>query len=361
MRIAIINGPNLNLLGSRQPEIYGSMTLEDLEERVRSWSSKLDVEPAFSQSNDESELVSLIQRAGKECDAVVLNPGGFTHTSVAIADAVASIPAPVVEVHLSDISKREAFRRISLVGPNAVRQIAGRGATGYRDAIRHLVFRDLIPFENVHYGPHPRNVADHRVADGDSLVLLVHGGYWFSGWDRDQLDQTAVDLTRRGYDTLNIEYRVDPPWPGSGHDVSTALAWARDRYGSVSMLGHSAGAFLAFWAFSRSPVDVCVGLASVTDLSLVDNVPAAVDLVAAGGPTALTVPERTVLFHGSADTEVSPDHTTRLEQAAEIHLLDGVGHFDILDPKRAHWESVVSALGGAPGARSELPPVEKSR
>ncbi|MGF1616689.1 MAG: type II 3-dehydroquinate dehydratase [Acidimicrobiia bacterium] len=361
MRVAIINGPNLNLLGSRQPEIYGTMTLADLEEEVREWSSKLDVEPSFFQSNDESELVSQIQRSGKECDALVLNPGGFTHTSVAIADAVASISAPVVEVHLSDIATREAFRRISLVAPNAVRQISGRGAIGYRDAIRHLVFRDLVPFTNVRYGPHPRNVADHRVADGDSLVVLVHGGYWFSGWDRDQLDQAAVDLTRRGYDTLNMEYRVDPPWPGSGHDVRTALAWARDRYHSVSLLGHSAGAFLALWAHLRNPVDVCVGLAPVTDLSMVDDVSSTQVLIAAGGPTAMTIPGRTVLFHGTDDTEVSPDHTSRSGQAAEIHLLDGVGHFDILDPQRPHWAAVVSALGGTPGDKSELPPVEKSR
>ena len=360
MRLAIINGPNLNLLGSRQPEVYGTMTLSDLEDRITEWSSRLRVEPVFFQSNDESELVNLIQRCGEECDGLVLNPGGFTHTSVAIADAVASIPAPVVEVHLSDIATREAFRRISLVAPNAVRQISGRGATGYRDAIRHLVFRDLVPYTNVRYGPHLRNVADHRRADGGSLVVLVHGGYWSSGWDRDQLDQAAVDLTRRGYDTLNIEYRLDPPWPGSGHDVDTALRWARDRYASVSLLGHSAGAFLALWAHLRNPVDVCVGLAPVTDLSLVDDVSQAQVVIAAGGPTALTIPGRTVLFHGTDDSEVSPDHTRRSGRDAESHLLDGVGHFDILDPQRPHWEAVASALS-RPGAKSELPPVEKPR
>lgn len=361
MRLAIINGPNLNLLGSRQPEIYGTMTLGGLEEQVREWSSKLDVEPSFFQSNDESELVSLIQDYGKGCDGLVLNPGGFTHTSVAIADAVASIPAPVVEVHLSDIATREAFRKISLVAPNAVRQISGRGTTGYRDAIRHLVFRDLIPYTNVRYGPHSRNVADHRRADSDSLVVLIHGGYWFSGWDRDQLDQAAVDLTRRGFDTLNIEYRVDPPWPGSGHDVDTALGWARDHYDSVRLLGHSTGAFLALWAQLRNPVDVCVGLAPVTDLGLVDDVPPARGLAAAGGPSALTIPGWSVLFHGTDDSEVSPDHTRRAEPTTEIHLLDGIGHFDILDPDRPHWEAVVSALGTRPGVTSELPPVEKPR
>lgn len=344
MRVAVINGPNLNLLGSRQPEIYGTMTLADLEDRVRNWSSRLDVEPTFFQSNDESELVSLIQAAGKECDALVLNPGGFTHTSVAIADAVASIQVPAVEVHLSDIAAREAFRSISLVAPNVVRQISGRGATGYRDAIRHLVFRDLVPYTNVRYGPHHRNVADHRRADGNSLVVLVHGGYWLPGWDRDQLDQAAVDLTLRGCDTLNIEYRVDPPWPGSGHDVDTALGWARDRYDSVSLLGHSAGAFVALWAFLRNPVDICVGLAPVTDLSLVEDVTPAQVVMAAGGPMALTIGQGTVFFHGTDDTEVNLDHTRRASDAAEVHLLAGVGHFDILDPQRPHWDAVASAL-----------------
>ncbi len=348
MRIAVINGPNLNLLGTRQPEIYGTMTLADLEEKIRGWSSKLGAEPTFFQSNDESELVSLIQASDNDCDALVLNPGGFTHTSVAIADAVASIAAPLVEVHLSDIATREAFRRISLVGPNAVRQISGRGATGYRDAIRHLVFRDLVPYTNVRYGPHPRNVADHRVSHGDSLVVLVHGGFWFSGWDRDQLDQAAVDLTNRGHDTLNIEYRVDPPWPGSGHDVDTALSWARDRYDSVSLLGHSAGAFLALWAHSRHPVNVCVGLAPLTDLGLANDVAPVRDILAAGGPSSFELGGRTVLFHGTDDTEVSPSHTGRSGPVASTHLLEGVGHFDILDTQRPHWEAVASALIIAP-------------
>ncbi|MEX1037585.1 MAG: type II 3-dehydroquinate dehydratase [Acidimicrobiia bacterium] len=361
MRLAIINGPNLNLLGSRQPEIYGTMSLDDLEAKIRDWSARLDVDPVFFQSNNESDLVSRIQDCAAECDGIVLNPGGFTHTSVAIADAVASVAAPVVEVHLSNIAARESFRRVSLVEPNAIRQISGRGATGYRDAIRHLVYRDQLPFENARYGPHPRNLADHRVANGNALVVLVHGGYWFPGWDRDQLDQSAVDLSRRGYDTLNIEYRFDPPWPGSGHDVDTALNWARDRYETVALLGHSAGAYLALWAQQRNPVSLCIGLAAVTDLTLVDDVPPARALVAAGGPATLEVPDGTVLFHGLDDTEVSPDHTRRAGPGAGIHLLEGVGHFDILDTERPHWKGVLSVLTDRLGARSELPPVEKSK
>jgi 3-dehydroquinate dehydratase-2 len=345
MRLAIINGPNLNLLGTRQPEIYGSTTLDALNRQVADWAKKLGVEPSFHQSNDESALVTLVQESVRECDGIVLNPGGFTHTSVAIADAVASVPTPVVEVHLSDISSREPFRRISLIAPNAIRQISGRGTTGYRDAMRHLVFREKYPFQTIRYGPHSRNVADLRTADGSTaLVILVHGGYWFPGWDRDQLDQVAVHLSERGYDTLNVEYRVDPPWPGSGHDVASALSWGYERYGKVGLIGHSAGGYLALWAHKRKPAVVCVGLAPVTDLTLVDDVPPAMKLVAGGGPPTLEIPQRSVLYHGIDDRDVSPDHTRRVEQDFETHLLEGVGHFDILDPERAHWEAVVSTL-----------------
>jgi 3-dehydroquinate dehydratase-2 len=345
MRLAIINGPNLNLLGTRQPEIYGTTTLDALERQVADWAKKLGVEPSFHQSNDESDLVSLVQESSRECDGIVLNPGGFTHTSVAIADAVASVPTPVVEVHLSDISSRESFRRISLIAPIAVRQISGRGTTGYRDAMRHLVYREKRLFQSIRYGPHPRNVADHRTADGSrGLVVLVHGGYWYPGWDRDQLDQAAVDLAERGYDTLNVEYRVAPPWPGSGHDIESALSWGNERYGKVGLIGHSAGAYLALWAHRRIPAMVCVGLAAVTDLNLVDVMATVTELVAAGGPPALEIPQRSVLFHGLDDSEVSPDHTRRAGQDTETHLLEEVGHFNILDPERSHWEAVIATL-----------------
>jgi 3-dehydroquinate dehydratase-2 len=351
MRLAIINGPNLNLLGTRQPEIYGTTTLDELELQIANWAKKLDVEPSFHQTNDESAIVTLVQESGQECDGIVLNPGGFTHTSVAIADAVASVRTPVVEVHLSDISNREPFRQVSLVAPNAIRQISGRGATGYRDAMRHLVYRDRHPFHTVRYGPHPRNVADHRVADGSSaLVVLVHGGFWFPGWDRDQLDQAAVDLTERGYDTLNIEYRVDPPWPGSGHDAAAALGWGTERYDRVGLIGHSAGGYLALWAHKRKPADICIGLAPVTDLTLVHDMAPVAELVAAGGPATLEIPKRSVLFHGLDDSEVSPDHTRRVEQDSETHLLEGMGHFDILDPERPHWEAIISSLDHHLGA-----------
>jgi predicted alpha/beta hydrolase family esterase len=110
------------------------------------------------------------------------------------------------------------------------------------------------------------------------------------------------------------------------------------------LIGHSAGAYLALWAHKRQPALVCVGLAAVTDLTLVDDVAPANKLVVAGGPPTLEIPQRSVLFHGLDDNEVSPDHTRRVEQDTETHLLEGVGHFNILDPERPHWETVVSTL-----------------
>ena len=345
MNITVINGPNLNLLGTRQPEVYGTLTLEQIEERIDGWAGRMGVTVSTLQSNDESELVDMIQKAGRSSDALVINAGGFTHTSVAIADAVASIDRPVAEVHLSDIHRREPYRQVSLIEPNAVVQIAGRGATGYRDAMRHLVNRGAMPFETIRYGPHPRNIGDlRRAPESGRLVVLVHGGYWFGGWDRDQLDSAAISLTQGGFDTFNVEYRLDPPWPGSGHDIDMAIRSIGPGYDTVALLGHSAGGFLAIWRHTRQPVDICVGLAPVTDLSIVDDVPATTQIVSAGGPARVDLSSpNIVLFHGADDTDVSPQHSQR-EADARTHLLDGIGHFDIIDPNRPHWEHVVSTL-----------------
>ncbi|MDP4217266.1 MAG: type II 3-dehydroquinate dehydratase [Bacteroidota bacterium] len=133
MNIAIINGPNLNLLGTREPEVYGSRTFaqffEELQKKFPS------VTFSYFQSNVEGELINELQRAGKACDGIVLNPGGYTHTSVAIGDAIAAINAPVVEVHISNVHAREEFRRISHVSAKAKGTIAGLGLKGYELAV----------------------------------------------------------------------------------------------------------------------------------------------------------------------------------------------------------------------------------
>jgi 3-dehydroquinate dehydratase-2 len=134
MHIAIINGPNLNLLGTREPEIYGSQTFEQyfrgLEEKYPA------IVFSYVQSNVEGELINEIQRVGFSFDGIILNPGGYTHTSVAIGDAIASIKTPVVEVHISNVHAREDFRKISHVSAKAKGTIMGLGLKGYELAVQ---------------------------------------------------------------------------------------------------------------------------------------------------------------------------------------------------------------------------------
>lgn len=131
MKVLVMSGPNLNLLGKREPSVYGSETLADVERAVGSLAEQLDSEVVFFQSNVEGELIDRLHAAMGECDAVVFNPGGYTHTSVALRDAVASIGLPVVEVHMSNIAAREDFRHVSLISPVCVGQISGFGTNSY--------------------------------------------------------------------------------------------------------------------------------------------------------------------------------------------------------------------------------------
>ena len=137
MKILIINGANLNLLGRRQPEIYGRESFEDYLGALRARYSEHTID--YYQSNIEGELVDVLQRADGRYDGVVLNAGGYTHTSVVLRDAVASIASPVVEVHISSILAREEFRHVSLIAPVAVGSIMGFGLESYRLAVEHII------------------------------------------------------------------------------------------------------------------------------------------------------------------------------------------------------------------------------
>jgi 3-dehydroquinate dehydratase-2 len=134
MKIAIINGPNLNLLGKRETDIYGNMSFEKYLEQLQSIFPS--VEFYYYQSNVEGELINEIQRVGFEYDGIVLNPGGYTHTSVALGDTIAAIKTPVIEVHISNVQAREEFRKISHVSAKCRGTIAGLGLKGYELAVK---------------------------------------------------------------------------------------------------------------------------------------------------------------------------------------------------------------------------------
>ena len=139
MKILFLNGPNLNMLGIREPEIYGRKTYADLEGYIRDFCAQLGIECEIVQSNHEGVLVDEIQNTLGRMDAIVINPAAYTHTSVAILDALKAVALPAVEVHLSDVSQREEFRRISYPGMACCKTIKGCGFEGYRMAAEFLM------------------------------------------------------------------------------------------------------------------------------------------------------------------------------------------------------------------------------
>jgi 3-dehydroquinate dehydratase-2 len=138
-KVLVLNGPNLNLLGKRQPEIYGRLTLEEINQQVRKLAKELSVEVEIRQSNHEGELVTWIQEAPKKFHAIVINPAAYTHTSLAMKDAILAAGIPTVEIHLSNIYKREDFRHHSHIAGAAVGQIAGFGVHSYLLGLRAAV------------------------------------------------------------------------------------------------------------------------------------------------------------------------------------------------------------------------------
>ncbi|MGA7271667.1 MAG: type II 3-dehydroquinate dehydratase [Acidimicrobiia bacterium] len=364
-KVLCINGPNLDLLGRRSPDIYGTATLEELEERVTEWGSRAGLEVTCRQSNHEGELVEWVH-AGTGYDGVVLNGGALTHYSWALADAVSSIATPVVEVHLSNIRSRQRWRRRSLLTPVVVASLFGRGAQGYRHALRHLVNRAAWPTETARYGPHPDQVVDlRRASPGADAAVLIHGGFWLDSWGRDTVETWAVDLARRGISSAAVEYRRF----GSGgspvatrHDVTEAVRLARQQLGvnQVAVIGHSAGATLAVWHLlegERRPT-VTVGVSGLFDLaagaSLGEGAPGRFDPEGSLDLMDQPLPDgRVVLVHGDAD-EVVPvgqsiayrDRMVEKDGSVQLECVHGQGHFDSLAADSPAWELVLSALVG---------------
>lgn len=138
-KVLVIHGPNLNMLGKRETGVYGSATLDEINNAVRLLAKELDADVSFFQSNSEGKLIDIIHEAAGAYDAIIINPGGYTHSSVAIRDAVAAVNIPTVEVHMSNIYSREEFRHHSYISPVAVGQISGFGVNSYLLGLRAAV------------------------------------------------------------------------------------------------------------------------------------------------------------------------------------------------------------------------------
>ncbi|HUG32541.1 MAG TPA: type II 3-dehydroquinate dehydratase [Acidimicrobiia bacterium] len=356
MRFLVINGPNLNLLGSREPEVYGTTTLADLEDLISTWARELEVRVETAQTNSESRIIELIHSF--DGDGIVLNPGAFTHNSRAIADAISGVGAPVVEVHISNIRSREPWRAQSMMAPVAELSIYGRGVGGYRNALRHLVNRAAGPFETIRYGPHEDNVGDLR-RGGQDLVVLAHGGVWKHEFGRDLTESLAVDLTRRGYSTWNIEYRrlgVGGGWPGSGHDVLTALDSLPLELDlrRLILVGHSAGSYLLMWAAARSRVeaDLHIALGPLLDLeTAVESSDVGAEqcrsMLEHGAPALLDPGGiETVIVHGDGDEIVPVERSVAFSERHGLeHHRTPCDHFSLLDPDKPEWSWAIERIG----------------
>jgi len=392
-RLLVINGPNLNLLGTRRPDVYGNTTLRGLEDQLYLWGSDLDVAVAGFQSNHEGAIIDRLHEAMGTVDGVVINPGALTHYSYAIHDAVEAIGLPTVEVHISNIKRRESWRRHSVIAPACVASIYGRGIDGYRWALRHLVAHAAWPVESIRYGEEEDQVGDLRLPGGDGphpVAVVLHGGYWRDQWKRDLMDLVAIDLATRGWASWNLEYRrvgTGGGWPTTLEDVAlgvdalaTFAPGHRLDLDRVAAIGHSAGGHLALWSAGRGRVAsgqpgadpaVTVGevisLAGVADLTrsyeLGDGDGAVEDFLrrkpgdgsnrydVADPIRNLPTGARTVLVHGTDDEQASVtlartyvDAATAAGDDSTLVELEGVGHMELIEPSDAAWQRAVDNL-----------------
>lgn len=362
--VLCLNGPNLELLGRRQPEVYGSMTLVDLEASVIDWGHGLGFDVRCIQSGHDGELVEAIHAASGDT-GIIFNPGALTHSSPSLGDAVASVDAPVVEVHISNVRARERWRRRSYLTPVAAASIFGRGPEGYRAALRHLVNRQAYPMETFRYGPHPDQVFDLRRGDSRIGVVLVHGGFWLDAWGRDTVESWAVDLAQRGIPSLNLEYRrmASGGSPvASVSDVAAGLELVPENLGTEEfvVIGHSAGAHLALAAVNRGVVTpaAVVAVGGILDLDAAEAAGIGDGAVTGFDPRHETSPVRfppptcpVVLVHGDSDTVVPPaqsrafaDHLARANRQHLLQIVEGGRHLDALDPSSDAWKATIAGL-----------------
>lgn len=376
MRLLLLNGPNLNLLGTRAPEVYGATTLPQVEESCRERAEQYGHSLEVYQSNHEGALIDAIHEARHTAEAIVFNPGAYTHTSYALRDAIEAVEIPTVEVHVSNVREREPWRRISRTEPACVYQIFGRGVSGYLAAISHLHYRAVHPPDTLPYGNHPDQVGDLRLPGGPGrhpVAVLIHGGGWTAPYTRDTMDGVAVALAARGVATWNIEYRRIPPVGGWRNTIADAVAGV-DRIGvlageyaldaeNVIVIGHSAGGHLGFFAArdaERQP-DRFVSLAGMLDLPRLrpgfddllsgfvgDELEARISGVDPISNLPLAVP--IVAVHGDRDEAVNPDQSRRFVaeaiargDRARLVEIGGADHDDLVDPGAPSWEAVADS------------------
>lgn len=392
-RVLVINGPNLNLLGLREPEVYGSTRYEELESRLVRWGTELGLVVETFQSNHEGAIVDAFHDARGAFDGVVLNGGAYTHYSYAIHDAILATELPTVEVHISNIHAREPWRRVSVTAPACEYLVYGRGLRGYRDAMARLVNTAAFPPERIAYGEGPDRTGELRVPPGPGphpVAVLLHGGFWLDAWTADLLDGLAIDLVERGWAAWNLEYRRvggGGGWPVTLEDVASGVdalagfaAAHRLDTNRVAIVGHSAGGQLGLWSMARphlydeQPIgapavrpSVALVLAGITDLAEAHRLSlgaGAVDAFLRRSPGAgaeryaaasprelLPIGADQIIAHGTAD-ELVPVEMSRAYAAAaaeagddvRLVILDGADHFDLIDPRHAGWRDAVGLL-----------------
>lgn len=377
MKILIVNGPNLNMLGTREPEVYGHETLEQLERLWTRVGARLGIEIETFQSNHEGAIIDAIQGARGSVDALIINAGAYSHTSYAIHDAIIATSIRTVEVHISNIHERESWRNHSVLSPVADLVIVGRGSAGYIDAIRYLHAQMAVPPTRFRYDDHDDAILDLRVPDGDGVhpvAVLVHGGYWRDIWLRDTLDQMSAALVSHGFATANIEYRRGAGSFPAGHDdVDAAIDWIRTNAtdhdldpAAIVLVGHSAGGYHVLHAAQRrDDIAGVIALASVTDLRATaralahetptDPVTSFLGVTEEEGPEVWAAaalagkPKVPVhIIHGSDDDVVDITHARGYDTGGDgghvVTELDGVDHSQIIDPDHDAFSSIVDAL-----------------
>ena len=374
MRILIINGPNLNLLGTREPETYGSHTLRTLENEWQNHAARVRVGIETFQSNHEGAIIDAIQAASGRFDGIILNAGALTHYSYAIYDALVAVGLPMVEVHISNIYEREDWRHHSVIADAAIATIYGRGTVGYVNAIDLLTAHITMPHEIYSYGDDPGELIDVRVADVQGLApvaVVVHGGFWRDVWKRDTMAPLCAAIAQLGWSTVNVEYvRGRGSYPQAIDDVARALEWVRDNADTyhfdtkrIVVIGHSAGGYLALKAaHADKALAGVIALAPVTDLTAIslarpdddpaeafigrdrDTDPAMWEEASLSGDPLVPVH----LIHGEDDDTVVPSHTVNYVSdhagMASRTMVEDVDHMGIIDPLRDGLDAIYASL-----------------